>query len=180
MGGTTAPAAGRCAVTSSVPGARVQWGEVATGLVSTAQAPTTAFLSCLDAWYTLPGGQAFEVGLLIDARSPGARPPALWGSQPLAGHPGLVMVPPYYAHFVPIPRAATERMLAALRRRDGAAAAQDFLRQSVRAHAVEPAVVGRRVGAGWLVVRNGGTIAAGVRDLDALRLARLDLRSGGR
>lgn len=179
-GGATSPPAGRCAVRSSVPGARVQWGEVSTGLASTPLAPASAFLSCLDAWYTLGSGRAFEVGVLLSARAPGGRPPVLWGSRPLAGRPGIITVPAHYTRPVPLLHAATERMLAGLRRHYGTAAAARLLRSLQRPYALEPAVVGRREGAAWLVVRNGGAVAEDVADLDALRVSRLDLRLGGR
>jgi hypothetical protein len=84
----TEPAAGRCATSSTLPGATLQWGQVATNIAPDTGPTGTAFLSCLQAWYHWQG-RTFDVGVLLNAQSPGHAPAKLWNTTPIPGHPGI-------------------------------------------------------------------------------------------
>ena len=80
------PSDGRCALSSHIAGARVQWGQVATTLAGAPAAATSAFLACLQVWYSTPTG-SFQAAMLLDARAPGSTPAPLWGATPVPDHP---------------------------------------------------------------------------------------------
>lgn len=142
----TQPAAGRCAVVSTLPGVRGEWGEAATEIAPDRHITTTAWLSCMDAWLGR-GGVSYEVALLLDAAAPGRPPAPLWGAVPVPGHPGIFQIE------------AVER--------DWHFAIHG--RERTFASVYVPRAVIRRVGPAWLIVRNGGTLAQRVAFLDALR-----------
>jgi hypothetical protein len=90
--GTSVPADGSCALRSGNPAARIEWGLVSTRIGAVPQAVGPAFVSCLNAWYTVHGA-AVEAAVLLDAQHPGAPPAPLWGVAPVRGHPCLVEMP---------------------------------------------------------------------------------------
>ena len=142
----TQPAAGRCAVASTLPGVRGEWGEAATEIAPDRHITTAAWLSCMDAWLTR-GGVSYEVALLLNAAAPGRAPAPLWGAVPVPGHPGIFQI-----------KAVERDWHFAIHGRE-----RTFTSVYV------PREVIRRVGPAWLIVRNGGTLAQRVAFLDALR-----------
>jgi hypothetical protein len=173
-----APAGGRGALGTRLPGATVQWGEVATAIAPDPAATAAAFLTCAQVWFRVPGG-AFQAAVLLDALSPGRRPGPLWGAIAVPGHPGVVQIDAheYTPPGLRAPRSATawSIMVRRLDRGDGAAAAAR-LEQAVRPPIVlEPLTVARRVGPTWVMVLNGGGLAREVQLLDELALTSLRL-----
>jgi hypothetical protein len=84
-------ATGRCGVSMPrLPGVRAQFGEVSATLAGTPGTIGPAFSSCLDTYYAVPGSGLF-VSVYLDARHPGVRPQALWGT-PVPGRPSLIQV----------------------------------------------------------------------------------------
>ncbi len=69
------PIQGRCAMSSSLAGARTEWGEVATKVVADLNIVTPGWLTCLNTWLSA-GGASYEAAILLNARSPG-QPPAM-------------------------------------------------------------------------------------------------------
>jgi hypothetical protein len=144
----TPPGAGRCAVVSTLPGVRGEWGETATEIAPDRHITTTAWLSCMDAWLGR-GGVSYEVALLLDATAPGRPPALLWGAVPVPGHAGIVQI-----------KAVEHRWRFPVRGR---------LRTFTSVYV--PPTVARRVGPAWLVVRYGHTLAQRIAFLDALRVS---------
>jgi len=84
-------ASGRCAVSMpALNGVTARFGVVSTAIRPSATLGGSAFLSCLDTYYSTPGSGVF-VSVLLDAQHPGAQPAPLWGT-PVPGHAGLVEV----------------------------------------------------------------------------------------
>ncbi|HUN77957.1 MAG TPA: hypothetical protein VMU32_03470 [Solirubrobacteraceae bacterium] len=142
----TQPAAGRCSVTSTLPGVRGEWGESVTEIASDRAITTAAWLSCMDAWLS-HGGVSYEVALLLDAAAPGRAPAPLWGAVPVSGHPGVFQI-----------KAVERRWRFPIRGHE-----RTFTSVYV------PRAVIRRVGPAWLVVRYGGSLAQRIDFLDSLR-----------
>jgi hypothetical protein len=184
----TPAATGRCALHSTLAGVATQWGEVATAIAPDYAVSGPAFLSCLHTWYSWHG-TGFEVGVLLNAESPGSAPAPLWKATPLAGHPGLFQIKPVEVRIQTQLNRFNQLSLAALTRRIGRAEAelqvakQDrIIRQYERIHSwrvLAPAAVARRVGPAWLVVRDGNSVAQRVRFLNGLHITRLDLSPTG-
>ena len=180
----TPAATGRCALHSTLTGVATQWGEVATAIAPDHAVSGPAFLSCLHTWYRWHG-TGFEVGVLLNAESPGSPPAPLWNATPLASHPGLFQIKPVQVRIQTQLNRFNQLSLAALTRRIGRAAAerqianQDrIIRQHERTHpwrVLAPAAVARRVGPAWLVVRYGNSLAQRIQFLNGLHTIRLDL-----
>jgi hypothetical protein len=84
------PAASRCVL--SGPSLQVQWGEAVESLAGSPSLTPGSLLSCENLWYA----NGVEVVAFVNARSPGAPPPPLWGTHPVA--PGVVQIdatPPF-------------------------------------------------------------------------------------
>jgi hypothetical protein len=180
--GEQAPPAGRCAMTSSLPGVRTQWGQVATEMAGDTSILTPAWLTCLHVWFSL-GGASYETAVLLDARSPGASPAPLWGAIAVPGHPGIVEIPPVQraVHLPPLSRAQASRMLALDTRTAGRARAEQILRESERRtfwQVFVPPSVARRVGPAWVLVRYGGSLAQRIAFLAGLHVTELKLPHG--
>lgn len=180
---TTAPASGLCALKSRAAGARVQFGEVVTRITTPDYwAVGPAFITCVASWYVLPGGQAFQAALLLNAQHPGATPAPLWGASAVRGHPGFVYLESVMARRQPLPTPVfSPRQVAALIRRLGKPAARRMIRNA-EAYAKQtvitlaPAMLARRDSNAWLVVISG-TLAQEIAFLDTLRITRLDITS---
>lgn len=178
---TSVPASGLCALESRAAGARVQFGEVVTRITTPDYwAVGPAFITCVASWYVLPGGQAFQAALLLNAQHPGAAPAPLWGAGAVPGHPGLVDLKPVMGRRHPLPAPVfSARQVAALIRRLGKTAARRMIRDA-EAYAKQtvvtlaPRMLARREGNAWLVVANG-TLAQEIAFLNTLRATRLDL-----
>jgi hypothetical protein len=183
--GTQAPpAAGRCAMSSSFPGARTAWGQVATAIAPDRAIAVPGWLTCLHVWFSA-GATSYETALLLNAKSPGSAPAPLWGAVPLPGHPGIVEIPPVRreVHLPPLRSAEARRILAVDTRRGGRARAEQILRESERRtfwSVLVPPTVARRVGPAWLLVRDGGSLAARIDFLQALHVTRIALPRGHR
>jgi hypothetical protein len=149
------PAAGRCAMDSSLAGVRTAWGQVATEIAPDRAITVPGWLTCLHTWYTF-GGSSYETAILLDAKSPGRPPAMLWGAVPLAGHPGIVRIPPLEReiHF-------------RLPKYPG--------RELTSREVFVPPTVARRVGSAWLLVREGNSLAQRVALLDSLHVTKMDL-----
>jgi hypothetical protein len=190
-----APAANaRCAVTPALAGVTGQWGEVATDIAPDRNVTGTAFLSCLEAWYRWHGN-GFQVGILLNAEAPGSLPAALWNATALPRHPGIVEVKPVQQAYKikPLPTRLPASVIVAVSKREGkAAAAQQEARWQRTARAFNerhagrttwrvyaPGALARRVGAAWLVVRDGSSLAQRLEFLDGLRVTRLDVGHTG-
>jgi hypothetical protein len=143
----TPSADGRCAVASTLPGVRGEWGETATEIAPDRHITTTAWLSCMDAWLARDG-VSYEVALLLDAAAPGRPPAPLWGAVPVPGHPGVVQI-----------RAVERQWRFPVHGR---------LRTFTSVYV--PPAVARRVGPAWLIVRYGHTLAQRIAFLDALHV----------
>ncbi len=178
----TVPANGRCALRSTAPGVRVQWGEVARQISRDRSVTGPAFLPCMQAWYLVPGG-AFIAAVLLNAEHPGAPPAPLWGATPVPGHPGVVQVNPVGYETAPPPRNLASTLTAELTPHYGKARARQMaLRFAAyqRTHrwlGLAPGVVARRDGPAWLLVEDG-TLAQRLAFLDTLKITRLDLAQG--
>ena len=81
-----APADGRCALSSRLSGVRDQWGLVATRIAADRTVPGSAFLSCLQAWYT-QGSNAFQASGAVERAGAGPRACATLGRDPRAWLP---------------------------------------------------------------------------------------------
>jgi hypothetical protein len=175
-----APVDGRCGLASRLPGASVQWGMVATGIAPDRATFGSAFLTCLQAWYTT-NSTAFQAAVLLNAKAPGRAPAPLWGAVAVPGHPGIVQVKAVEYRRPPFEWRRWDRQLAEVRRRHGAARARRAAREVAQLAAtwkwavLSPATVARRVGDAWLLVRYGGDLGQQVSLLDSLRLTHIDL-----
>jgi hypothetical protein len=185
--GTQAPPAkGRCAMSSSLAGARTAWGQVATRIAADPDITTPGWLTCLHTWFSA-GGASYEAAILLNARSPGQPPAMLWDAVPVPGHPGMVELPPVQqaVHYrFPRPsRAQAARELARDTRRGGRAQAEQLMRQVERLSGKEqtawdvfiPSTVARRVGPAWVLVRYGNSLAQRIAFLEALHVTKIEL-----
>jgi hypothetical protein len=190
--GTQAPPAqGRCTMSSSLPGVRTEWGQVATKIAPDHAITTPAWLTCLHTWFSLKGA-SYETAILLNAHSPGSFPAMLWGAIPLSGHPGVVQIPAVQReiHFrIPkLTSAQTARELAQDTKIVGRKRAETLLRQVEQAADKEqtywevliPPTVARRVGPAWVLVRYGNSLAERIGFLDALHVTFRDAPGGNR
>jgi hypothetical protein len=140
---------GRCAANSTLPGLTDAQPLSSTTITPLATTVPGLFLSCLDDKYAYDRAK-FNVAILLNARHPGQRPAALWGTTTIAGKPGLVEIkaPPQF----PTNQDSSSPLFA--RRVDDA-----WL------------VVQARPG----FARNPGT-AQTIQVLDAMRITRIDLQ----
>jgi hypothetical protein len=176
------PARGRCAMSSSLPGVRTEWGQVATEIAGDHSITTPAWLTCLHIWFSL-GGTSYETAVLLNGKSPGATPAPLWGAIPVPGHPGIVEIPPVQRerHLLPLSPAAVRRILAVDTRRGGRARAEQILRESERRtfwSVLVPPTVARRVESAWVLVRYGDSLAQRIAFLEGLHVTKLELPHG--
>lgn len=182
------PTQGRCAMRSSLPGVRTAWGQVATVIAPDPAITVPGWLTCLHTWLSLDGA-SYETAILLDAKSPGSRPAMLWGAIPLAGHPGIVQIPAVQRaiHFR-LPQLSPNqqaRILAEATKRVGRAQALEDQRRRARRAGQEqtsvevltPPTVARRVGAAWLLVRAGDSLAQRIALLEGLHITRIKLHS---
>jgi hypothetical protein len=186
QGSQTPPAQGRCAMSSSLPGVRTEWGQVATDIAPDRAIAGPAWLTCLHTWFTV-GGASYETALLLNASSPGSPPAMLWGAVPVAGYPGIVQIPPVQQeiHFR-VPRLSHRQEaleLAERTRMFGRARALQEQRRAAQVAGKEhtywdvfvPPTVARRIGPAWLVVRDGNSLAQRIAFLQALHVTRIEL-----
>lgn len=159
QGSRAPPAQGRCAMSSTLPGVRSDWGQVATDIAPDRAVTGPAWLTCLHAWFTV-GGTSYETALLLNASSPGSPPAMLWGAIPVAGHPGIVQIPAMERelHFR-VPRITGKE--------------HTFWDVFV------PPTVARRVGPAWLIVREGSSLAQRIAFLQGLHVTRINLSRTG-
>jgi hypothetical protein len=89
-------------MSSTLPGVRTEWGQVATEIAPDRAITVPGWLTCLHTWFSLDGA-SYETAVLLNAKSPGSPPAMLWGAIPVAGHPGIVQIPPVQQeiHFRP-------------------------------------------------------------------------------
>jgi hypothetical protein len=155
QGSQAPPARGRCAMSSSLPGVRSDWGQVATDIAPDRAVTGPAWLTCLHAWFTV-GGTSYETALLLNASSPGSPPAMLWGAIPVPGHPGIVQIPAVQQelHFR-VPRVTGK--------------------EHTFRDVFTPPTVARRVGPAWLIVREGDGLAQRIAFLQALHVTRINL-----
>jgi hypothetical protein len=155
QGSQTPPAQGRCAMSSTLPGVRSDWGQVATDIAPDRAVIEPAWLTCLHAWFTVRG-VSYETALLLNASSPGSPPAMLWGAIPVPGHPGIVQIPAMERelHFR-VPRVTGKE--------------HTFWDVFI------PPTVARRVGPAWLIVREGNSLAQRIAFLQALRVTRINV-----
>ena len=193
----------RCSISSSLVGAELQWGQVATTISAYPQATGPAFLSCLQAWYHWQG-RTFDVGVLVNAKSPGSTPAMLWNATQIPGHRGMVEIKAVeYVTRTRIPRLSAEsfatfavttrpgerinlKRLRELQQRAFNAHKQQYERLAAlhnrragqiivtRRILAFPAVA-KRVGAAWIVVRDGHALNERIAFLAGLHLTRLHL-----
>ncbi|MGD0455186.1 MAG: hypothetical protein ABSB69_16485 [Solirubrobacteraceae bacterium] len=187
QGAEAPPARGRCAMSSSLPGVKTQWGQVTQQIAADPSITVPAWLTCLHVWYSA-GAAAYETAILLNASSPGSAPAPLWGAIPVPGHPGIVEIPPVQReiHFrIPKPSSAqVARELARDTRMSGRTRAEALMRQVERAASktgeafwdvLVPPTVARRVGPAWLLVRYGDSLAQRIAFLNALHVTRIEL-----
>ena len=189
QGAEAPPARGRCAMSSSFPGVKTEWGQVAQQIAADRSVTVPAWLTCLHVWYRADAA-SFETAVLLNASSPGSAPAPLWGAIPVRGHQGIVEIPPVERaiHFrFPRPsRAQATRELAQDIKVVGRAQAERLLRQVERMAGKEQTywdvlvvpTVARRVGSAWLLVRYGDSLAQRIAFLDSLHVTRIDLGLG--
>jgi hypothetical protein len=146
------PAGGRRAVRSSLAAATPQWGEVAQTLTPDDSVSGPAFLSCLNTWYRWRDS-SLDVGVLLNAQSPGSRPAALWNATPLSGTSNTFAI-----------KSVTDRI------RVGPGDS------TVATINLAPGGVAKRVGAAWIVVRGSDNTTEELAFLNALQITRLDVR----
>ena len=190
----TAAPRGRCAVRSTLRGGGAQSGQAATVIRSDPAVSGPAFLSCLHASYRWHGS-SFEVGLLVNAQSPGSAPAPLWNATSTPGHAGVVEVKPVREvttiRIQRVPSQLSPAFIAYLTEKFGKAgaaqrekgyerAAREQNRhvgqlRTIRTTTLAFAAVARKVGPAWLVVRGGASLSQRIRFLDSLRITRLDL-----
>jgi hypothetical protein len=155
QGTQTPPADGRCAMSSSLSRVRTEWGQVATDIAPDRNITRPGWLTCLHTWYSLDGS-SYETAILLNAKSPGSPPAMLWGAVPLAGHPGIVQIPP-------VEREIHYR----LPKYPG--------RELTSREVFIPPTVARRVGPAWVLVRNGSSVAQRIALLDSIRVTKMEL-----
>jgi hypothetical protein len=178
--GTQAPPAnGRCAMSSSFPGATVAWGQVTQQIAAYPDLTAAAWLTCLHMWFSA-GATSYETAILLNAKSPGSTPAPLWGAQPVPRHPGIVEIPPIERefHLPPLSAAQATRILTIDSKTRGRAAAEQILRESERRtvwDVLVAATVARRVGPAWLLVREGPSLAQRIAFLQSLHVTRMAL-----
>jgi hypothetical protein len=189
QGAEAPPAGGRCAMSSSFPGAKTQWGQVTQRIAADPSVTVPAWLTCLHVWYSA-GAATFETAILLNAKSPGSPPAPLWGAIPVPGDPGIVEIPTVrheiHFRFAKLSVAQAARELAHATRFVGHARAEAFLRQrerlagkrQTRWEVLVPPAVARRVGPAWLLVRYGNSLAQRIAFLDALRVTEIRLPRG--
>ncbi len=186
QGAEAPPARGRCAMSSSFPGVKTQWGQVTQRIAADSSITVPAWLTCLHVWFSA-AGSAFETAVLLNASSPGSPPAPLWGAIPVPGHPGIVEIPTVQReiHYrFPRPSSAqAARELARDTKMVGRAQAERLMRQVEQLAGREqtawdvlvPPTVARRVGPAWLLVRYGSSLAQRIAFLDALHVTRIAL-----
>jgi hypothetical protein len=186
QGAQAPPAEGRCAMSSSLPGARTDWGQVARKIAADPNITTPAWLTCLHTWFSL-NGTSYETAILLDAQSPGRPPAMLWGATPIPKHPGMVQIPALQQeiHFrIPKPSSAQiARELAQDTKMVGRARAETYVRQVEQAAGKQqtfwsvfiPPTVARRVGAAWVLVRYGNSLRERIGFLQALHVTKIAL-----
>jgi hypothetical protein len=173
------PAAGRCAMTSSFPGARAEWGQAATVIAPDRAITVPGWLPCLHTWFAA-GGSSYETALLLNAKSPGAPPAPLWDAKPLAGHPGIVEIPPVEREdrLPPLSSGEASRILALDTPKVGRTRAEQILRESERRtfwSVLVPPTIARRVGPAWLLVRDGDSLTQRIAFLQSLHVTKIAL-----
>jgi hypothetical protein len=175
--GQPPPAQGRCAMSSSLPGVRTAWGQVATAIAPDRAITVPGWLTCLHTWLSLDGA-SYETAILLDAKSPGSPPAMLWGAIPLAGHAGIVQIPAAQReiHFRLPQLSPTQqaRILAEATKRVGRAQALAGKEQT-SVEVLTPPTVARRVGAAWLLVRSGDRLAQRIALLNGLHVTKIRL-----
>jgi hypothetical protein len=146
------PAAGRCAVTSSLATATPQWGEVAQTIAPDHAVSGPAFLSCLNTWYHWHAS-SLDVGILLNAESPGTRPAALWNATPLSGSRDTFTI-----------KAVTDKIRVGPEH------------TTLAPVNLAPGGVARRDGDAWIIVRGGHNRTQELAFLNTLRITKLDPR----
>jgi hypothetical protein len=190
QGDEAPPVRGRCAMSSSFPGVKTQWGQVTRKIAADPSITVPAWLTCLHVWYSA-GNSAFETAILLNAKSPGRAPAPLWGAIPVPGHPGIVQIPPVQReiHFrIPKPsNAQLARELARDTKIAGRTRAEALIHQVQRAASKQgethwdvlvPPTVARRIGPAWLLVRDGNSLAQRIAFLQALHVTKIRLPHG--
>jgi hypothetical protein len=189
-GTQTPPARGRCALSSSFPGVKTGWGQVADTIEADRSLAVPAWLTCVHVWFSA-GGSSYETALLLDASSPGGTPAPLWGAIPLPGHPGILEIPPEQRinhYYFPLPsRAVLARELARDTKIGGRALAEERIGQVRRLagkvqtywEVLSPPTLARRVGPAWLLVRYGHSLAQRLAFLQALHVTKIELPAEG-
>ncbi len=185
--GTQAPPTrGRCATSSTLPGVRTEWGQVATKIAPDRDITEPGWFTCLHTWFSLEG-TSYETAVLLNAKSPGRRPAMLWGAIPVPGHPGVVQIPPMQREFhfsVPqLTSAQAARDLAQVTKAQGRASAEQFLRRREQLSEKEqtywdvfvPPTVARLVGPTWVLVRGGKNLARRITFLEGLKVTKVEL-----
>jgi hypothetical protein len=186
QGGQEPPRRGLCATSSSLPGVRTQWGQVATVIASDRAITVPGWLTCLHTWYSLDGAN-FETAVLLNAKAPGSPPAMLWGAIPVAGYPGVVQIPAVQRqiHFR-LPRLSSRQEALALaeaaKKPPRARAMQEQrLRERLagKEHSfwdvLTPPTVARRVGPAWILVRDGSSLGQRIAFLEGLHITKLKL-----
>ena len=190
QGDEAPPTRGRCAMSSSFPGVKTQWGQVTRKIAADPSITVPAWLTCLHVWFSA-GDSAFETAVLLNASSPGRPPAPLWGAIPVPGHPGIVEIPPveHEIHFrIAKPSSAQlARELVRDTKIAGRARAEALMRQVERAASkkgetywdvVVPPTVARRVGPAWVLVRDGNNLAQRLAFLEGLHVTKMALPHG--
>ena len=185
----TPPARGRCAMSSSLPGVRTVWGQVATEIAPDHDLTQPGWFTCLHTWFSLKGS-SYETAILLDAQAPGRSPAPLWSAMPVPGHPGVFEIPPVQReiHFR-LPRrsrAQVARELAIDTKSVGRRRAEEDVRPAEQLSGREqtywdvfvPPTVARRVGPAWVLVRDGDSLAQRIAFLDALHVTKIKLSHG--
>jgi hypothetical protein len=180
------PTRGRCAMSSSLPGVRTEWGQVATEIAPDRDITEPGWLTCLHTWFSLDGA-SYETAILLNSKSPGRLPAMLWGAIPVSGHPGIVQIPPmqreFHFSFPKLSSAQAARDLAQVTKAEGRARAEQFLRQREQLSEREqtywevfvPPTVARRVGPAWVLVRDGNSLAQRIKFLEGLHVTKIKL-----
>jgi hypothetical protein len=186
QGAEAPPARGRCAMSSSYPGVKTQWGQVTQQIAADPSVTVPAWLTCLHVWYSA-GSATFETAILLNAKTPGSAPAPLWGAIPVPGHSGIVEIPPVqreiHFRFAKLSRAQAARELAEVTKLVGRARAEQFLRsreqlsdkEQTHWEVLVPPAVARQVGPAWLLVRYGNSLAQRIAFLDSLRVTKIRL-----
>ncbi|HEY7830031.1 MAG TPA: hypothetical protein VIC06_05645 [Solirubrobacteraceae bacterium] len=189
QGAQAPPARGRCAMSSSLPGVRTAWGQVATKIAPDRDITEPGWFTCLHTWFSRDGA-SYETAVLLNAKSPGRPPAMLWGAIPVPGHRGIVQIPPvqreFHFSFPKLSSAQAARDLAQVTKAEGRARAEQFLRQRERLSDKEqtywdvfvPPTVARLVGPAWVLVRGGSSLAQRMAFLQALHVTKLELSHG--